>query len=83
MSDDANIRVELDLPELIVIMDLDFGMEAEIRYHLADVIDIVSDETAEIEIVDVHWHGIVLADSDNETHHIDLRDLQEEHDGDR
>jgi hypothetical protein len=71
-----HVDVSIDPPNIVVEVELGPPLNAsmELEYDLKDIIDI-GDDDDDVEIVDSHWHGIVLEGPDGETHHIDLRDV--------
>lgn len=73
MSD--NIDITIRPPHMVVEVQLPGhdSLSCELEYDLVDIIDFSGD--GDIDIIDSHWHGIVLEDGDGETHHVDLRDL--------
>lgn len=77
MSDQISVSVEP--PNLLVEVELApaLGATMELSYDLVDILNFEGENADEVEIIDSHWHGIVLEGPENETHHIDLRDVDE------
>ena len=77
MSDGFSVSIEP--PNLLVEVELApaLGATMELEYDLADILNFEGEDAEDIEIIDSHWHGIVLKGPENETHHIDLRDVDE------
>lgn len=77
MSDPFSVSIEP--PNLLVEVELApaLGATMELSYDLADVLNFEGEDAEGIEIIDSHWHGIVLEGPENETHHIDLRQVDE------
>jgi hypothetical protein len=79
MFDAENMDVRVDPPHLIVDVPLAGAMEGasmELEYELDEVLQIDGDHE-DVTVLDAHWHGLVVEDSDGETEHIDLRDVKE------
>ena len=70
--------VSIQPPDLVVELTLPpTGITMELSYDLKEVLDFEGEDAEEITIVDSHWHGIVVENPDGETHHVDLRELDE------
>jgi hypothetical protein len=76
--DDDMFEVSIEPPNLVVEVQLapSGDLTATLTYDLKEVFDISTD-SENIGIIDTHWHGIVLEAPDGETHHIDMRELNE------
>lgn len=74
-NDESSFDVRIEPPELIVEVSIgpNDSVSMELSYNLKDVLNI---ESKNIEIIDSHWHGIVL-DTPEGTEHMDLRDVDE------
>lgn len=77
MTDNDLFDIELRPPHLVVEVNIseDSGLSFELEYELVEILDIAVEDEEEVEIIDAHWHGIVIEDPEGETHHIDLREL--------
>lgn len=75
---ETEFDVSLQPPDLVVELTLPpTGITMELSYDLVDVLDFEGEDADEVEIIDSHWHGIVVEGPDGETHHIDLREVEE------
>lgn len=74
---DRDIDINLDLPNLVVSIPTGSPLDAEIElsYDLADLMTV---EGGGVEVLEVTETGIVVEDSEGETHHIDLRPVMED-----
>lgn len=76
MTESDLFDIKIAPPNLVVEMDV-VGSTLQLEYDLVDLINFEGADAEDIEIIDSHWHGIVLEGPENETHHIDLRDVDE------
>lgn len=76
MLDVDEMEVSVQPPNLAVEVPMAEPMSAtlELEYDLKDILRFEGD-SEDIEVIDTHWHGIVIAGPDDQTHHIDLRDI--------
>lgn len=80
MTDSDTVDIQIDPPHLVVELEIVTGAVMELEYDLVDILDVQADGE-EVEVIDAHWHGIVLEGPDGETHHVDLREVPTEDDG--
>lgn len=74
---DSTLDVSIEPPNMVVEVSVSGfeGLSFTLEYDLKDILEIEV-EDGDVEIIDTHWHGIVL-DTPDGTEHIDLRDIQE------
>lgn len=73
-EEDNPFDIEIDLPNLVVTLELAGGFEMTAEYPLDEILEIDADE--DVEVISSDETGVVI-EADGETDHIDLRELME------
>ena len=78
MTESDRFDARIEPPNLVVEVSLSpfSGVMFEAKYDLAEVLDIEG-EDGDFEVIDSHWHGLIVEGPDGETEHVDLRELNE------